>query len=296
MKVIKSHLLRIILLTITICMINTSISFSQTDGQKTATEYAKQYPFISLKDTIFTFETEFSFPEGYSRIEQKKLTEFQSWISFIPIWHQYKAVGIWKGMKAFEKEEISRVVHIPWRGQNHTDVGFPLRLFAEYYRLLNKDFDFNVSPKKGEQMSYDKWLKSDFRLGPMGGVKFIESQQRDSSSVEFYKYLNMAMQHSDYKSLAQNCDSISIKELAPGDLIVAHDKKSKKGKAFFVLNVIENNNGNKLYALATGCVEACDFHIPLFNLDRNHPWVDSERINQLIEKYPESGFFRWKLN
>ena len=296
MKVMKSQILKTILLTITCCLINISTSFSQTTGEKMAEEYARQYPFISLKDTIYTFETEFTFPEGYSRINKTDLTDFQSWVSFIPIWHQYKAVGIWKGNKAFEKEEISRVVHIPWRGQNHTNVGFPLRIFAEYYNLYDKEYNFNVSPKEGELMTYERWLKSDFRLGPRGDVKFLESQQRDSSSVEFYKYLNMAMRHSNYKSLAQNCDSISIKELAPGDLVIAHDQKSKKGRVYFVLNIIENDNGNKLYALATGCEEACDFYIPLFNLDRNSPWIDSARIIQLIAKYPESGFFRWKLN
>jgi len=296
MNVTRSHIVfKLFIFTFTFCLINSSVIFSQPSGEKIATEYSKKYPFISLKDTIYTFETEFTFPEGYDRIAPSKLTEFQSWISLIPIWHQYKAVGIWKGNKALEKEEISRVVHIPWRGPNHTDVGFPLRIFSEYYRYHNKEFDFMVTPKKGELMTYEKWLKSDFRLGPMNDVKFIEKQQRDSSSGEFYKFLNMAMQHTSYKSLAKNCDSLSIDDLAPGDLVIAHDKKSKKGKAYLVLNMIENSNGKKLYALATGCEEACDYYIPLFNLDRNSPWIDAERIKKIIAEYPESGFFRWRL-
>jgi len=299
MKVSKAawlHLFfKLLMIIICLCMINSSVIYSQTTGEKMAAEYAKQYPFISLTDTIYTFETEFTFPEGYSRVDPSKLTDFQSWVSHIPIWHRYKAVGIWKGDKAFERDEVSRVVHVPWRGQNHTDVGFPLRIFSEYYRLHNKDFDFKVTPKKGEQMTYEKWLKSDFRLGPMGDVKLIPSSQRDSSASEFYKFLNMAMQHTNYKSLADNCDSLSINDLAPGDLIIAHDEKSKKGKAYFVLNIIENNDGKKLYALATGCEEACDFHIPLFNLDRNFPWINTERINKIMAEYPQSGFFRWRL-
>lgn len=294
-KVKLTQLFFKIIILVSICLIYSSAIYSQTAGEKIAAEYAKQYPFISLKDTIYTFETEFTFPEGYHPIEVSELTDFQHWVSHIPIWHQYKAVGIWKGNKAFERDEISRVVHIPWRGPNHTDVGFPLRIFAEYYLLKNKDFAFEVSPKKGEQMTYEKWLKSDFRLGPMGDVKFIPSSQRDSSAIEFYKFLNMAMQHTNYKSLADNCDSILLKDLAPGDLVIAHDEKGIKGKAFFVLNMIENDTGKRLYALATGCEEACDFHIPLFNLDRNFPWVDADRIYKIIGEYPQSGFFRWRL-
>jgi len=194
-----------IISTISLCIvILSSIAFSQTVGEKLAKETAKQYQFISLTDTIYTFETEFVFPEGYKRVDTSKLTDFQSWVSFIPIWHQYKAVGIWSGNKAFEKEEISRVVHIPWRGPNHTDIGFPLRILAEYLLLHDNKFNFSVIPNKGEVMDYEKWLSSDLRLGPMGGVKFIESQTKEENKSEFFKFLRMAMEHSSYKSLAAN--------------------------------------------------------------------------------------------
>jgi len=105
----------------------------------------------------------------------------------------------------------------------------------------------------------------------------------------------MAMEHSSYKSLAANCDSITIEELAPGDLVITHDQKSKNGRVFLVLNMIENTKGNRLYALATGCSNACDFHIPLFNMERNNPWIDGDKINKILTEYPLSGLLRWKI-
>ena len=187
--------------------------------------YHDQYPFISMNDSIYTFESEFTVPEGYFRPDSSELTPFQNWISRFPIWHQYKAVGIWKGGKAFEKDQVSRVVHIPWRGPTDTYVGFPLRIGSEYCRRNCTEFGLRfVTKGDGDTLDYARWLKSKEAISALGSPRLVPAPERDSSEFEFYRFLNMAMQHQTYRSLAANGDSLSAEQVRPGDLLV--DRKS----------------------------------------------------------------------
>ncbi len=260
--------------------------------------YHEQYPFISMTDTIYTFESEFTFPEGFSRPDSSALTPYQNWVARIPIWHQYKAVGVWKGGKAFEKDEVSRVVHIPWRGPTYTDLGFPLRILAEFCRRNRTEFGMQIVTKgDGDTLDYGAWLKGKEVLSPLGSPRLVPALERDSSELEFYRFLNMAMQHQTYQSLAANGDSLPGDQALPGDLLIGHDDRGKTGKAFVILNMLVNDTGDRLYAVATGCPapDACDFHIPLVSLDRNFPWLNQTQLEELVRDYPHRGYFRLRV-
>ncbi len=267
-------------------------------GQATATGdslrnwYLQQYPFISIEDTVFTFETEFIIPEGYSRPDSSEWTPFQNWVARFPLWHQWKAVGVWKGGKAFENEEISRVVHIPWKGRVYTEVGFPLRIMAEFLRKENREYDFRVIPHLGDTLDYKTFLSSKVARSGRGEVVLVPAAERDSSAFEYYRFLNACMQNQDYASLAANCDSITLEEAAPGDLLIGHDERGRTGSVFMVMNVLVNGDGEKLYTVARGCPEACDFHIPLLTLKRDFPWVTADQLKALVDDLPTWGGFR----
>jgi len=78
-----------------ILLISGSVA-AQTAGQDLNRQYRQTYDFISMKDTIFTFESEFILPDGYHYTDSSELTPYQNWIAHIPIWHRYKPVGHWK--------------------------------------------------------------------------------------------------------------------------------------------------------------------------------------------------------
>jgi len=257
--------------------------------------YHQNYPFISMTDTIYTFESEFITPNGFHRSDSANLTPFQNWVSHFPLWHRYKPVGMWKGQKIFEAKEISRAVHLPWKGSIYKDNAFPLRIIAEYLHYRNRDYDFTVIPPVGDTLNYKMYLHSKVSRTGLGAVKLVSVEPRDSSVYEFFKFLNECMRNTNYASLSANCDSISIDDVAPGDLLIGHDERGRKGVVYVILNRLVNDNGDKLYVVATGCPEACDFHIPLFNDDRNNPWITIEEVQALASEYPYRGFFRWRL-
>ncbi len=287
--------MRIAFWCVLLAMVLTVAGQAQTDpGELLAAANAEKYPFFTMKDTAFTFEGEFDFPEGYRIPDSAELTPYQSWISGFPIWHKYKPVGIWKGDKAFESHEVSRVVHMPWKGPSFTDVGFPLYILAEYLRHSHREYDFAISPYDGALFDYSTWLQSKETLSGLGKVMLRPAEPRDSSAHEYFRLLNVLMKQSTYQTLASNLDSLPTADIAPGDVIIGHDERGKTGGVYFVLNMIVNDRGEQLYCVATGCPVACDFHIPLVNLDRNDPWISRERMLALVSEYPFYGSFRWR--
>lgn len=267
----------------------------QTDFDSLQAWYRETYPFISMQDTIYTFETEFRFPEGYYRPDSASLTDFQYWVSRLPLWHQWKPVGIWKGGKAYEYEEVCRVVHMPWRGTMYTDIGFPLRIVAEYCRYAGQQKAMCVITKAdGDTLNYNAWLNSKVTYSPRGGPKLVPATERDPSDMEFYRFLTVAMEQQTYQTLAANCDSLSAEQARPGDLLIGHDDRGLVGKVYIIVNMLVNDDGERLYAVATGCPkpEACDLHIPLLTPDRHSPWIPRPHLEALVDDLPQWGYFR----
>ncbi len=257
--------------------------------------YVKHYDFFTIKDTVYTFETEFEFPDGYRRPDSTDLTPFQNWVSRFPLWHQWKPIGMWRGSKMFEADQVSRAVHLPWRGKVFRDYAIPLRILAEFLRYKHCEFDLHVIPKSGDTLRYEDWLNGKPAYTSSGEVFFKPSEERGHDDIEFYRFLDLCMRNTSYLSLVENCDSITENEIAPGDLFIAHDDKGNTGLVYVIINMLVNKDDKKLFAVATGCPEACDFHIPLLSDNRNYPWIPSKRIRALGHDMPHSGFFRLRV-
>ena len=61
------------------------------------------------------------------------------------------------------------------------------------------------------------------------------------------------------------------------------------------MNMIQNSASEKLFIFATGCPDACDFHIPLIKDDRNNPWVSLAQLKEFASDKFTGRFYRFKL-
>ncbi len=254
--------------------------------------YRQHYPFSTMKDTIFTFESEFELPEGYQRPDSSKLTAFGNWVASFPLWHHTISIGHWKGGKAFNYDEISRAVHLPWRGMEFTDKAIPIRILAEFLHYQGREFDLRILPPAGDTLRYEEFLRGKLRYTSRGEPFFLPDVEREPSLREFYRFMKVCSYKLSYANLAANCDSVAATDLAPGDLFIAHDESGRDGVTYVVMHLLVNENGSRLYAVATGCSSACDFHIPLLTEDRKRPWITADQIRSLANELPLSGFFR----
>ena len=165
---IRSVAVTLSLLLIVTFFVAGSVSAERTaEFEKMNEMYRKVYPYMTYKDTVYTFESEYTVPDGYKRPDSLKLSEFSNWISRMPIWYAYKSIGNWKGLKIKDYTEVSRAVHIPWKGPTYRDHAFPIRILAEYFVYKNNYNGFTFTPQKGEPITYDIWLKVNYNYHAM---------------------------------------------------------------------------------------------------------------------------------
>ena len=266
-----------------------------TDVPEILQWYYDHYPFVTMTDTIFTFESEFVWPDGFHRPDSSEQTPFQNWVSHFPLWHQWTSVGSWKGGKQYAYDKISRPIHLPWKGSRFNDKSIPIRIWGEWLHYNNRGAELKVLPKAGDTLRYEDFLSGDLVYNNRMEPFFKPTEPRQPSDREFYSFLMCCIDHTDYRSLAANSVSIKPDELMPGDLLIAQNETGRKGRVYIVMLKVVNDKGDKRYVVGCGCEEACDFHIPLLTEDRHKPWVTLAEIEQLAPDYPQRGFYRLRI-
>ncbi|MFZ5981691.1 MAG: DUF4846 domain-containing protein [Candidatus Zixiibacteriota bacterium] len=275
-------------------LLSVAASSQIVKGDKGYDDYINDYPFLEDRHKLYTYETEFVIPDGY-RIKTDNLSSYQKWISRLPLWRKGIPVSaLGKGI-FIKVGEFSRRVQLPWRTAHFIDYLIPVQLAAEYLRLNRNIHKLELMPRQGESLTYMKWLKNVVVKDRLGNLAYVPSKKREDTEIEFNKFIDIVAFNMNYQALAENCDTLEEKEVSPGDIWITRDEKGRQGKVYVILNVLENNEGDKLYAVGTGCPEACDFYIPLFNGDEDNPWITLEEIKGLGTEYPLKGFYRLKM-
>lgn len=256
--------------------------------------YLEQYPYIEYRGRAFTFESEFTWPDGFHRVDSASLTPFQFWVSNMPLWDFTKGIFSYTSGTKFKSSEISRPVHFPWRTSHFTDCVIPLQLVADYKFWRGRQDEVKLIPLRGDTLTYETFLKSEVTYDAPMSVRFKPTQKREPAESEFNAFFDLCAICTDYETLEQNSDRVSDTILRPGDLYVGRDSTGLKGKVYVVMVATNNDKGEYRYIVATGCSERCDFYIPLFHNDRKNPWLTFDEIKGLIADQPITGFFRVK--
>jgi hypothetical protein len=257
--------------------------------------YKEQYSYMFYKDTVFSAESEFDWPEGYKRIDEKRLSPYQSWVSHLPLWHSQRPVGSLFSGFVFTPDKISRPIHLTRWKTRFSDQTIALHLWAEYLKMRGRQKDFKVFPMVGDTMRYAEFLSGTLAFGSRGQVVYTKSDKRKQSHDEFVAFMELCDQQSTYKSLAENCLPVAKDSLFPGDMYITFNEEGVKGRVIFLLTMIVDSSGRKLYTIGAGCEKECDFYIPLLNGDKNYPWISVDQIAALYPPMDHAGYFRPKI-
>jgi len=268
---------------------------AEKETEKGKEWYLKQYPYLTPDELVRTCESEFKWPEGFRRLDSDKLTPFQNWVSHIPMWDDGKSVYSITTGTILRREQISRSIHYPWRTGHFRDCIIPLQLLTDYKFWTDRPDDLAIVTKKGDTVTYKKFLQSEISYDPYFRINFVPAQKRKPSVEEFNGFVDLFAFNSDYASLEKQCDPIVASNFRPGDLYVGRDSIGVTGKVYVILVVASNSRGDFRYVVGTGCPEPCDFYVPLFHDDRSNPWLTPDELKALITGYPMVGFYRLKV-
>ena len=254
----------------------------------------EHYPFMTQRGVSYTFETQFDWPEGYNRIDSASLNGYQFWVSNLPLWHNRRPAARVTGIM-YNYYRISRPVHLPWRTVRFYDYTIPLQLLAEYYTYVGDTSKIVIAPFAGDTLTYERYLKNTPTSYLGKSLKFEPSEPRPSSEDEFNRFVDQCAKWTTYESLAANCDSVDSNSVLPGDMLIAWNDGGRKGQVWVVIGVITNDSGDRLYVVGTGSQKKCDFYIPLFNDNRDYPWIDIDAVQALAYPFPHKGFYRFRV-
>lgn len=242
--------------------------------------YESRYPYMGKWGKVFTAETEFEWPLGYRRLDSTKLNSYQHWVSYMPLWHYDKGVSSLRRGTVYIADSISRAVRLPWRTSEFRDYFIPLQVIAEFSIWKGSTHELAIKPKLGDTVTYRRWLTRRPVYFADRGLVFESSEPRSESTEEFNRFLDLAAHNLDYRTLIENSDSIPPDDALPGDYLVRLDSTGA-GRVVFILNVIQDKEGNRLYLPALGCEFPCDFYIPLLSDDRRSPWRTQSQLIDL---------------
>lgn len=278
-----------------------SVAPTETDlsrpPQNVLDHYYQEYPYMKYRGRLWSIESEFTWPEGFRRLDSASLSPFQYWVSHLPLWHQQTGVASLERGDVYRADQISRAVHLPWRTSRLTDYAIPLQVLAEYVLAHGLEDRWQVLPRGGDTITYDRHLANGVVFDAHGNLKFRPSEPRIADSLEFNKFFNIIATNSNYSSLAANADSVSESDLRPGDLLISRNDSGNRGRVYMILLVAQDDAGEKRYIVGTGCSDfGCDFHIPLFHADRTNPWLTLDELKALAPPdFARAGFYRLRV-
>lgn len=257
--------------------------------------YEAQYPFMRHKDTTFTQESELSWPAQYHRLDSAALTGYQFWVSNLPMWYSGRAAARVAGL-AYKAEDISGVVHLPWRSVRFYDYTIPIQLRLEYLLMRGDTAAFVHVPREGDTITLAAFLRGSPISYRGRELQFQPTAPRPVSDEEVDKMFDLCAKWSDYGVLATSAQPVDTTDLRPGDMLIAQQEVPTKGRVVVILNVIENEQGERLYLVGTGDAKPCDFYIPLATNEKLRPWMPLSEVLALTREYPNHGFFRFPID
>lgn len=235
-----------------------------------------------------TIQTRFNVPENYKRFESSK-GSFAYYLQNFPLKPHDSKVYLYNGNLKYRQDVHAAVLDISVGEKDLQQCAdATMRLRAEYL-FDQKEFDkihFNFT--NGFNAEYSKWHQG-FRTKVDGNkVNWIKSATNEDSKsyTSFLKYMETVFTYAGTLSLENELSHRDLKDIQIGDVFV---KGGSPGHAIIVVDLAENETGNKIILLAQSYMPAQNIHI-LKNPNNSHisPWYDLNNLE--ILETPEWNF------
>ena len=150
-----------------------------------------------------------------------------------------------------------------------------MRLRAEYLWEQNKKEDIGFNFTSGHYCSWKQYAQG-YRPKVNGNkVSFHKTAKESHTKTTFYKYLNLIYMYAGTQSLYDELPKISkVSNLKIGDMLI---KPGSPGHVVMIADIVENENGNRLFVLLQGNTPAQSVHILKNPNDTSlSPWYELE--------------------
>ena len=225
-----------------------------------------------------TVETRIRTPEGYSRIEVTD-NSFGDYLRNFDLKEDGSPVLLYDG-----REKGNQSAHIAVFDMRLSNKDLQqcadsvIRMYAEYY-YANQQYDkIKFHFVSGFLCEYEKW-QNGYRVKVEGNtVSWQKTKGYDDSYETFERYLDTVFSYASTLSLDKESSKIDIMDLQIGDIFL---KGGSPGHVVMVVDICENEFGEKAFLLAQGFMPAQEFHVLNNPSSESDPWY---YVNEV--KYP----------
>lgn len=213
---------------------------------------------ITQKDGM-TIQTRFACPRHYQRTQMGE-DEFGSYLRKLPLKREGAKVKYFDGSIKQNRNVYDAVIDLPIGKKNlHQCADAVMRLQADYLRSIQKEDEIHFNFTNGFRVDYKKW-KAGQRVKVEGNKTswYQGSQSINNSDATFWSYLEMIWTYAGTLSLTKELKKVKLEDLNIGDVFI---KGGSPGHAVIVIDLAENQKGEKMFMLAQSYMPAQELQV-----------------------------------
>ena len=235
-------------------------------------------------------------PQGYDRLPVSRLNLFMKWITNLPLKRADFPVARWDRQILMSADSINGIIDIAVATDNQKDADIPLQLMIEYLLARNELYDFPIIIGNGDTLTYRKWLNNDFATDARGNLITKESEEKEDTETQYYRFLEFVMVHNDAHSLLYNLEKVGPEDILPGDLFIQFraDDVDTTDHTAMILDVSSNSEGELMLLAAWGGIPARSFAVARPLPISDDQWFTIEELKKRLAEYGDGEFYRFK--
>lgn len=248
-----------------------------------------------INSTGTTLEERFRAPDGYERIE-KPVGSLQGYLRQYVMKPDKSPVLLFDGREKSNQNAHAAVFSMPMvDGDLQQCADSVIRMYGEYLWSVGAYDSIEFHLTSGFLMDYPSW-RSGKRLSVNGNqVSWVQKAAYDDSRDNFLKYLRQVMVYAGTLSLDGECSPVDGSQIQAGDLLI---RGGSPGHCVMVVDVAEDEGGNRSFLLAQGYMPAQEFHVLKNPLHEEDSWYYTSEIQDSLVTpeyvFKDGSLKRWK--
>ena len=237
-----------------------------------------------------TIKERFRTPEGFKRSTKKN--SFAAFLESYPLYKDGAKVKLYDGTEKGNQSAHSGVLKMKLvKGDLQQCADSVIRLYGEYFYETGQYEKMKFQLVGGFPVYYEKW-KQGMRVSMNGdSPSWVASKSPSNSKETFYQYLRFVFAYASTLSLEEESVKVKKRDIQAGDIFI---HGGSPGHVVMVLDVCENENGEKAFLLGQGFMPAQQFHVLKNPLHEDNPWYYVSELTYPLET-PEYTFEKGSL-
>lgn len=221
-----------------------------------------------------TIETRFFSPVGYERIPEDD-GSFQEYVRTYPLKESGEPILLYNGTVSEHQWFAAAVFKLPIENINLQQCADSImRFYAEYFYATEQYDRIGFHFVNGFYADFASWSKG-ARIDGRAPDKWVYDAGPDMSYESFQKYMNVIFNYGSTISMKKESYPITVEEADIGDIFI---RAGSPGHAVMIVDVCQNEAGQKAFLLAQGLMPAQEFHVIINERHAADPWYYEDEL------------------